>query len=102
MFCFMSPVRSVASDTSIPCQTVRNMDQFPLGYYSKDQQCAWLDPFVEAMEIRASAECALLQAAGLPTSTWHECNGSLGPDVIQYIRNLLVPSKTQRNFRDAA
>ena len=79
------------------------MDQFPLGYYSRNQQRAWLDPFVEAMEIRASAECALLQAAGLPTTTWHECKGSLGPDVIQnYIRNLLVPSKTQRNFRNAA
>ena len=109
MSCFMSPVRSAASDTSIPMD--HPMDQFPLGgyyssdqkwYYSKDQQCAWLDPFVEAMEIRASAECALLQAAGLPTSTWHECNGSLGPDVIQYIRNLLVPSKTQRDFRNAA
>ena len=102
MLCFMSPMRSVASDTSIPCQTVRNMDKFPLGYYSGDQQCAWLDPFVKAIEIRASAECALLQAAGLPTTAWHECKGSLGPDVIQHIYSFLIPSEAQRDFLHAA
>ena len=102
MLCFMLPMRSVASDTSIPCQTVRNMDQFPLGYYSGDQQCAWLDPFVKAIEIRASAECALLQAAGLPTTAWHECKGSLGPDVIQHIYSFLIPSEAQRDFLHAA
>ena len=87
------------------------MDQFPLGgmvtddqkwYYTKGQRCEWLGPFVEAMENRASAECAILRAAGLSTTTWHECNGSLGPDVIQHIYKFLVPSEMETKFLDAA
>ena len=111
-----TPVRGAASDTPSAEEAIRHMSSepydataadlalepyYPYGRYTHKLRCKWLSPLVEGMRARATAECAALQAAGLPTSVWHERGGDLGSDVIQHIDSFLVPSESQRAFLHA-